>query len=68
MHVLHGHVVIATILSLPTATQAQRVVLDTARVEAALTEEMRTMRAPGVAIAVVIGDRIAYAKGFGVAA
>ena len=41
--------------------------LDTTRLEAALIEEMRALRAPGVAIAVVSGDRIVYEKGFGVA-
>jgi CubicO group peptidase (beta-lactamase class C family) len=41
--------------------------LDTVAVETAIRDEMRATRTPGAAIAVVIGDRVAYAKGFGVA-
>jgi CubicO group peptidase (beta-lactamase class C family) len=53
--------------SLGSSAAAQQPALDTTRLETALTEEMRAMRAPGVAIAVVSGDRILYEKGFGVA-
>ena len=41
--------------------------LDTIAIETAIRDEMRATRTPGAAIAVVIGDRVAYAKGFGVA-
>jgi CubicO group peptidase (beta-lactamase class C family) len=60
-------VVIALLCSLASSSAAQQPSLDTVRLEAALIEEMSAMRAPGVAIAVVSGDRIVYEKGFGVA-
>jgi CubicO group peptidase (beta-lactamase class C family) len=41
--------------------------LDTTAIETAIRDEMRATRTPGAAIAIVIGDRVAYAKGFGVA-
>ena len=41
--------------------------LDTLAIETAIRDEMRATRTPGAAIAVVMGDRVAYAKGFGVA-
>ena len=41
--------------------------LDTIAIDTALRDEMRATRTPGAAIAIVIGDRVAYAKGFGVA-
>jgi CubicO group peptidase (beta-lactamase class C family) len=68
MIIHHRHVVVpALTLLLASPTDAQRPVLDTTQLEAALGEEMGAMRAPGVAIAVVNGDRVVYAKGFGVA-
>ena len=41
--------------------------LDTLALETAIRDEMRATRTPGAAIAIVIGDRVTYAKGFGVA-
>ena len=41
--------------------------LDTIAIETAIRDEMRATRTPGAAVAIVIGDRVAYAKGFGVA-
>jgi CubicO group peptidase (beta-lactamase class C family) len=48
-------------------TNAVAFMLDTVAVETAIRDEMRATHTPGAAIAVVIGDRVAYAKGFGVA-
>jgi CubicO group peptidase (beta-lactamase class C family) len=68
MMIIHRRpVVIALVSSLASSAAAQQPPLDTTRLEAALIEEMSAMRAPGVAIAVVSGDRIVYEKGFGVA-
>jgi CubicO group peptidase (beta-lactamase class C family) len=41
--------------------------LDTAALEASVRDEMRATRTPGVAVAIVLGDSVVYAKGFGVA-
>jgi len=41
--------------------------IDTVAIDASIREEMRATRTPGASIAVVIGDSIVYAKGFGVA-
>jgi CubicO group peptidase (beta-lactamase class C family) len=41
--------------------------LDTAAIAAMLLEEMRTSRAPGAAVAVVIGDRVVFERAAGVA-
>lgn len=40
-------------------------VLDTALVDRVMMEEIQRSRSPGASVAVVIGDRIAYAKGYG---
>jgi CubicO group peptidase (beta-lactamase class C family) len=45
---------------------AQTQPLDTARVVAAIRAEMQSTAAPGASIAIVIGDRVAYAGAFGV--
>lgn len=66
--IIHRRRIIFLLLSsLGSSAAAQPPALDTAGLEAALGEEMRALRAPGVAIAVVSGDRIVYEKGFGVA-
>ena len=41
--------------------------IDTVAIAASIREEMRATQTPGASIAVVIGDSIVYAKGFGVA-
>jgi CubicO group peptidase (beta-lactamase class C family) len=65
---MHVHwLFVATLVAMQSPTAAQGPSLDTARLEAAILDEMRALRAPGVAIAVVSGDRIVYEKGFGVA-
>ena len=51
----------------PAGTTERRPPLDTAALETSIREEMRATRTPGVALAVVVGDSIVYAKGFGVA-
>jgi CubicO group peptidase (beta-lactamase class C family) len=48
-------------------TMGSAVPLDTVALEASVRDEMRATRTPGVAIAVVMGDSVVYAKGFGVA-
>lgn len=47
-------------------SRAQVRALDTARVIATLRAEMQATAAPGASMAIVIGDRIAYAGAFGV--
>ena len=41
--------------------------IDTAALDASVRDEMRATRTPGVALAIVMGDSVVYAKGFGVA-
>ena len=41
--------------------------IDTVAIDASVREEMRLTRAPGASIAIVVGDSVVYAKGFGVA-
>src|SRR5512134_3917091 len=41
--------------------------LDTAALERSVHDEMRITRTPGVAVAIVSGGSVVYAKGFGVA-
>ena len=57
---------IAIPLLLLQAGAAQGQSIDTAAITRAVLHEMRATRAPGVAIAVVSGDRIIYERGFGV--
>jgi len=62
------HVLLVSLVALsatPRASQLPRV--DTLAVDAAMRDEMRATRTPGAAIAIVVGDSIVYAKGFGVA-
>ena len=49
------------------STTPRPVPLDTAALEASIRDEMRATRTPGVAVAIVMGDSVIYAKGFGVA-
>jgi CubicO group peptidase (beta-lactamase class C family) len=65
--IIHRGLVVIALVCLLASSAAPQPALDTARLEAGLIEEMSAMRAPGVAIAVVSGDRIVYEKGFGVA-
>ncbi len=64
--IIHRRPVVVALVSSLASSAAAQPPLDTARLEAALIEEMSAMRAPGVAIAIVSGDRIVYEKGFGV--
>jgi len=41
-------------------------ILDTAAIDKAIGDEMRATRTPGVALAVISGGTVVYAKGFGV--
>jgi CubicO group peptidase (beta-lactamase class C family) len=47
--------------------EAQVRALDTVALETSIRDEMRATRTPGVAVAIVMGDSVVYAKGFGVA-
>jgi CubicO group peptidase (beta-lactamase class C family) len=60
---------LAVLLSFTVAStgHAQLRSLDTAAVIAAVEREMQANRSPGVAVGVVIGDRVAFERGFGVA-
>src|SRR5689334_21045372 len=49
------------------STFAQQQAFDFSSLETVAREELQQTRAPGAAIAIVLGDRIIYAKGFGVA-
>lgn len=63
-------VIILLLAARPTGAQpapAPATSIDTAALERALLEEMRATHTPGAAIAVVSGERVLYAKGFGVA-
>src|SRR5450755_4186690 len=40
--------------------------IDAAKIDAAAAEALRAWQAPGCAIAIVDGDRVLYAKGYGV--
>ena len=51
----------------PYVPQRVSVAIDTVAIEASIRDEMRVTRAPGASIAVVVGDSVVYAKGFGVA-
>ena len=57
---------IAILLVAAQVAAAQSPAIDTAAITRAVLDEMRATRAPGVAIAVVRGDRIVYERGFGV--
>jgi CubicO group peptidase (beta-lactamase class C family) len=57
---------VAALLIIPAAGHAQLRSLDTSAVATAIEKEMLTNRSPGAAVAIVIGDRIVYQRGFGV--
>jgi CubicO group peptidase (beta-lactamase class C family) len=46
---------------------AQPRAIDFTELEATVKEELKATNTPGAAVAVIIGDRVVYAKGFGVA-
>jgi CubicO group peptidase (beta-lactamase class C family) len=58
-------VVLLSALSATTAS-AQLRSLDSAAVVAAVEREMQSTRSPGASVAVIIGDRVAFERGFGV--
>jgi CubicO group peptidase (beta-lactamase class C family) len=56
------------LLALPASpARSQSQTFDAAAFERAVREEMRATHTPGVAVAVVSGDSVVYARGFGVA-
>ena len=63
------HAAAIAVLATPAAlgAKAQARALDTVALEASIRDEMRATRTPGVAVAIVMGDSVVYAKGFGVA-
>jgi CubicO group peptidase (beta-lactamase class C family) len=54
------------IVAADVAAQRVPVTLDSARVVASIRAEMQSTASPGASIAIVIGDRVAYAGAFGV--
>ncbi|HSA56277.1 MAG TPA: serine hydrolase domain-containing protein, partial [Gemmatimonadaceae bacterium] len=60
-----SRLLVAAFLVAAPAIAAQGPTLDTVSIAAALEAEQRSMRSPGAAIAVVVGDRIVYDRGFG---
>src|SRR5919205_106687 len=57
----------ALALSAPRATHARQKATDFAELEATVNDELKATNTPGAAVAVVSGDRVVFAKGFGVA-
>jgi CubicO group peptidase (beta-lactamase class C family) len=49
------------------AAQARKASVDYAELEKVMQEELKATNTPGATIAIVSGDRVVYAKGFGVA-
>lgn len=71
---MHLHALVALPLALaavgerPAAGRASRLALpalDTAALDSTIRAEMRDTRAPGASVAVVVGDRIVFARGYG---
>ena len=58
---------IALLLLAPRATAAQAGAADFRRLERAVAAALKETKVPGAAVAVVSGDRVVFAKGFGVA-
>lgn len=58
--------VVVALLLAPVTGQAQLRHLDTAAVIAAAEREMQSNRSPGASVAIVIGDRAVFERGFGV--
>jgi CubicO group peptidase (beta-lactamase class C family) len=56
----------ALISGLPATTQAQSTVPDFHDLEQVAREELEATGTPGAAVAVILGDRVVFAKGFGV--
>jgi CubicO group peptidase (beta-lactamase class C family) len=54
------------LLLLPRAGQAQLQPLDPATVDDVVREGLKAWHAPGAALAIVVGDRVVYLKGYGV--
>lgn len=46
---------------------AQQKTINFGELEATINEELKTTNTPGAAVAVIVGDRVVFAKGFGVA-
>ena len=62
----HARILAALLVATPLVATAQLTNLDTAAVTAAMEREMQSTRSPGASIAIVIGDRVVYERGFGV--
>ena len=58
---------LSVLLPLASLTFAQQQTVDFTQLEKVTLEELRETKTPGAAVAVVSGDRLIYAKGFGVA-
>jgi len=64
---LFAIVAFALITGLPATMQAQSIVHDFHDLEVVAREELEATGTPGAAVAVILGDRVVFAKGFGVA-
>lgn len=65
-----NHIFFNFILSLLVISQpslAQERTINVGELEATINEELKATNTPGAAVAVVVGDRVVFAKGFGVA-
>src|SRR2546430_10494807 len=54
------------LLSISQPSFAQQKTINFSGLEATVNEELKATNIPGAAVAVVIGDRVVFAKGFGV--
>lgn len=65
-YIFHCFIIISLlVVSQPSLAQQQTI--NFGELEAIVNEELKTTNTPGAAVAVVVGDRVMFAKGFGVA-
>lgn len=55
------------LLTVSSATLSQQPAVNFDELEAAINEELKATNTPGAAVAVIIGDRVVFTRGFGVA-
>ena len=58
--------VLVILLAFCARTPAQQAAVNFAELETTISDELKATNIPGAAVAVVIGDRVVFAKGFGV--
>lgn len=59
--------IFVTCISISSRAFAQSLPTDFSALESVVQQELKDKRTPGAAIAIVVGDRVVFAKGFGVA-